>query len=70
MKWKKVEKKLPKKTDYYLISDGSFYSVGIFFKDEQKFFDKDQVNPILDIRYWAKIPLTPNERLNIPQSFM
>ena len=70
MKWKKVEKKLPKKTDFYLISDGSCYSVGIFIKDNQKFFDKDLVNPILDIKYWAKISLTPNERLNILQAFM
>ncbi len=68
--WKKVEKKLPKKTDYYLISDGSFYSVAIYLADKKKFIDRNQNNPIIDIKYWKRISLTPNEGLNIPHEYM
>ena len=69
MRWYKTEKKLPKKIDYYLISDGKYYSVGIFFTTNNIFVDRNSDNPIPseNIKYWKKIPLTPREeKLNIP----
>ena len=68
--WHKANKKLPKKTDYYLISNGIIYSVGIFDRLVNKFIDCKINNPILheDIKYWMKIPMVPADKTNIPNA--
>ena len=62
--WHKVNKKLPKKTDFYLISDGVDYSVAIYYKDKQVFIDKNISKPIEhnSIKYWSKISELPTEK--------
>jgi len=71
--WHKASKKLPKIMDYYLITDGTFYSVAIFSPSEKKFYDRNIDNPIVteNVKYWKKIPLLPfSHYLNIPHSYL
>ena len=73
MKWHRVNKKLPKRTDFYLVSDGyGTYSVAIFLKAQKIFIDRNNSNPIHNdkIRYWSKISDTPCEGLNIPNVYL
>ena len=70
MFWHRVEKQLPKKTDYYLISDGAFYSVGIYIVQQKKFIDRNATNPIKNIKYWKKISIVPGEKLNLPNAMI
>jgi len=70
MFWHKVEKRLPKKIDYYLISDGSFYSVGVYVVWQKKFVDRNIANPIENIKYWKKISVVPGEKLNLPNAMI
>ena len=73
MKWRKVNKKLPKRTDFYLVSDGyGNYSVAIFSTELKTFIDKNRSNPIHNdkIKYWSKISDTPYEGLNIPNAYL
>ena len=64
MRWYKTDKKLPKKTDYYLISDGNTFSIGIFVVGNTKFFDKNFHQPIIseNIKYWQKISELPIDK--------
>lgn len=61
--WHRTNKKLPKKMDYYLISDGKFYSVAIFYTGTHTFLDRNYTNPILpkDVKYWKKISIVPKD---------
>ena len=71
--WHKVSKKLPKVMDYYLITDGTFYSVAIFAPEKKEFFDRNLDNPIEteNVKYWKKIPLLPfSHYLNIPRMYL
>ena len=70
MFWYRTEKRLPKKTDYYLISDGNFYSVGIYIAWQKKFIDRNTNNSIKNIKYWKKISVVPGEKLNLPNAMI
>ena len=71
--WHKTSKRFPKKTDYFLVTDGLAYSVAVYSTYYKKFFDRNADRPIEHdmIKYWRKIPNLPRdkEKLNIPGTY-
>ena len=60
--WHKTSEKLPKTMDYYLITDGTFYSVAVFSPSTKEFFDRNTGGNTIEtenVKYWKKIPLLP-----------
>lgn len=71
MRWYNVNQKLPKKTDYYLISDLIHYSIGIFDTENKTFIDCNTNKPILheNVKYWTKVPMVPICKTNVSNAF-
>ncbi len=68
-KWHNINKKKPKITDYYNISDGARISIGIYYSDEQKFYDISKM-PLKNIKYWTKIAELPCDDVKEIPPFM
>ncbi len=69
-RWTKVAKKLPKSTDYCLISDGDRVRLAIFSKREKHFYNLCKTEDIEAI-YWMEVPVPPvTKKLDLPFDYI